>query len=1248
MQSQRSLSRRRPVLMALAGVLLAGPVLLAAAPAGAAEQVTIDVLRIVDGEYVVETVTAPRAQAAATEAALEDRADVVTASAAVEYRLDGSLDPYWEADDPQAVSRVEQVWSRTRGAGQVVAVLDTAVDAEHPDLAGAVLPGTDTTGLPADSTEWHGTGVAGVVAARADNGVGSAGMAPEAQVLPVRVCTNASCPSAAIARGVLWAADHGADVINMSLSGGWSDVTAAAVRYALDRNVPVVASAGNSGDEGNAVQYPAALDGVIGVSATSPDGTPAPWAQHGWQVDVSTVGESVLLPVPQGDYLSGSGTSFSGPAVAGAVALLRAAHPGITPADVQAALQATADSGGPWDRAWGAGRLDVPAALAATDRAGAAPTVLAGPEGLDVSWEGTPGATSYAVRVDGLVVDRVTAGVATRLTGLVDGTQVAIDVQADDGGRSPAALVTPGAVPGTPTVSSATLSGTSSNATLQIRASVAATPAPRYTLLRDGVTVGTYAFSLAPDLRTVNLGIGAMPTQETRWQLRGVDDRGRLSAQSNAVTTGTGRPAPPAAPTGLSGLSSGGRDLLSWDDQGPGYTYSVSRAGAVVATPSTAGVTLTAPPGSTRTYQVSVVDAWGQSGPAAGVTVSPEAVDVPSAPTAVTAVPGDRSTTVSWTAPAANGSPVAGYTVSASPGASRVTTTGATSVQLTDLANGTGYTITVTARNAVGTGPASTGAYVVPQGLPAVPTGLHVTANPSDLQLSWDTPDGNGSRVSSYRVTLYPGGRTMVVQTTPEAAYGYASVDRDLTWGTDYTFTVAAVNDAGTGPTSAPSAPARLSGPAPSRTVLAWQAAGGDPARLGAPLAAELCGLRDGGCLHAFEGGTLYRSPAGGTRLVRGALRDRWGAAGWENGALGYPAAEQVCGLTGGGCFQQFQGGALYVSASTPAVAVTGPVRDRWGTQGWENGALGYPAGEQTCGLRSGGCLQRFQKGTVYWSSATGARAVLDGAVRDRWGTTGWENGALGYPVSDPTCGLPASGCVQQFQGGSVYVSSASPATVVTGALRDAWGASGWERGPLGYPTAAQVCGLRDGGCFQRFQKGAVYRSNGTAARVVPDGAVRDRWGATGWENGALGYPVSDQGCGLPASGCFQQFQGGSVYVSSASPATVVTGVLRDRWGASGWERGPLGYPTAAQVCGLRAGGCFQQFQNGSVYWSPTTGAHPVDGDIRTRWGQLGWENGQLGYPVAGVVVLSNGDTSQRFQGGTLYRTASTRTVRVV
>jgi uncharacterized protein with LGFP repeats len=108
---------------------------------------------------------------------------------------------------------------------------------------------------------------------------------------------------------------------------------------------------------------------------------------------------------------------------------------------------------------------------------------------------------------------------------------------------------------------------------------------------------------------------------------------------------------------------------------------------------------------------------------------------------------------------------------------------------------------------------------------------------------------------------------------------------------------------------------------------------------------------------------------------------------------------------------------------------VRGAIRDTWARLGWESGALGYPVGGEFCGwLAGGGCGQHFQRGSIYWSPATGAHAVL-GALRDRWAALGWESGALGYPVAEESCG--GSMCTQRFQrGGLVWTPARGVAPV--------------------------------------------------------------------------------------------------------------------------------------------------------------------------------------------------------------------------
>ena len=782
-----------------------------AGPAAAEDQATIDVLKIVDGEYVVETVTVPARNAEESAEEIEAAPDVVVASPSVTYEVAGSPDPFWDPTDPQATSAVKDVWPRTRGEGQIVAVLDTAASFDHPDLEGAAVPGTDTIGGAGEP--WHGSGVAGVIAARAENGTGSAGMAPAARVMPVRVCNDAQgCPSANVAEGIFWAVDHGADVINMSLAGaGYSDVTAAAVQYALDKNIAVVASSGNDGLNGNPVMYPAANSGVIAVSSTTPAGVPSDWAVHGWQVDISTVGDSVLLTMPGGSYAAGSGTSFSGPAVAGAAALLRSAVPGITPEQVQAALQAGADSTGTWNREYGAGRLHMPSAVDAADRADGGVVVTPSPGTLDITWDAVPGAADYAVRVDGVVRATVT-GTTAQVTGLTNGNQIAVDVQPNGGQRTLPVLATVGAAaPGTPVLAGGSLRGTSSSAIVDLQASVTGASGTKLAIIRDGVGIGTINRTLTSSPQTLSIGIGPMPTVETNWQLRSVDALGRTSAASNAVTVGSGRPPAPGAVTGLAGRVDGEEVLLTWDDLGTAYSYRVTSGGDVLATPLTAGAAVPGPAiGQTLNYEVLAVDTWGQTGPATDVDVHRVAPPVMTVPPSVVgtlvvgqtvstpdAFTGADTITRTWRA-CINGTcgVVTGDTTHVI-GASEL---GRTLEVEVVARNSGGTTSAVSARSAV---IASEAAQPTPPGPPVIGT---PTAGRSSAVVRWSPPASNGgATITSYSVRIFENGS--LVRAIPQPAGATQVTVSGLTNGEPHTFAVAAANSYGTGQPSAHSDP---------------------------------------------------------------------------------------------------------------------------------------------------------------------------------------------------------------------------------------------------------------------------------------------------------------------------------------------------------------------------------------------------------------------------------------------------------
>ena len=257
------------------------------------------------------------------------------------------------------------------GTGVVVAVLDTGVDALHEALAGHVLPGRDVVDGDDDPSEakngldddgdgqidegyGHGTFVAGLVLA----------VAPNVQILPVRVLdTDGRGTVSNIAAGIEWAVNNGADVVNLSLGmDASSGILGDAVRYALTRNVVVVAATGNQGTSA-AVNFPASISGVVAVTATDPVGAPATFANSGTGTIVAAPGASVVGPIPGGQYGTWSGTSFSAALASGGAALLVQTQPAITPAQVVTRVQRTARRRARLPlrlrRRLGAGRIDL-------------------------------------------------------------------------------------------------------------------------------------------------------------------------------------------------------------------------------------------------------------------------------------------------------------------------------------------------------------------------------------------------------------------------------------------------------------------------------------------------------------------------------------------------------------------------------------------------------------------------------------------------------------------------------------------------------------------------------------------------------------------------------------------------------------------------------------------------------------------------------------------------------------------------
>ncbi len=302
-----------------------------------------------------------------------------------------------------AAAGAPTAWPVADGEGVVVAVIDSGVDADHPDLQGAVLPGRSYVDadpgaeprlLALGSDEdpvyerafgqadpvGHGTAVASLIAGRP--GGGNPGVAPEATILPVRVLDdeNRYHDSAMVGAAVRWAVDNGADVVNLSLGGHYDSAPfAEAIAYAEHHDVVVVACTGNQkqGVADEEVWFPARIDTVLAVTGTDRDGERWQTAVTGDGVDLAAPGAELTAADARGGHKTVTGTSFASAIVSGAAALVRSAHPDWSAAQVRRALVSTANPGG---EDLGAGIVDAGAAVAADV------SVTEAPESVPTVW----------------------------------------------------------------------------------------------------------------------------------------------------------------------------------------------------------------------------------------------------------------------------------------------------------------------------------------------------------------------------------------------------------------------------------------------------------------------------------------------------------------------------------------------------------------------------------------------------------------------------------------------------------------------------------------------------------------------------------------------------------------------------------------------------------------------------------------------------------------------------------------------
>lgn len=275
---------------------------------------------------------------------------------------------------------------------------------------------------------------------------------------------------------------------------------------------------------------------------------------------------------------------------------------------------------------------------------------------------------------------------------------------------------------------------------------------------------------------------------------------------------------------------------------------------------------------------------------------------------------------------------------------------------------------------------------------------------------------------------------------------------------------------------------------------------------------------------------------------------------------------------------------------------------------------------------------KQMQDGVTYWY-----HKIKGGTVPGK--TTAIEDLAekmkLGKPVTDERTCPDGVGKNRVYQDGKtiVYWTPQTPAAAVTGKNLERYAQIGYEKSVLGYPITSEVK-IRDEGTYQRFQKGNMYHTPKYGTKIIY-GSIFNKWGELKYENGPLGYPITDELVASDEKGRYNEFEHGTVYWSPKTGAFEVYGLIRDSLKDAGGTE-IVGYPITGEREVPSKTGRYNHFENGSIYWKKgAKKAHFLPKWVTDVWSQMGWEDGILGYPVNKVETI-DGIEQQGFEAGTI------------
>ncbi|PRW63015.1 hypothetical protein CEP50_12560 [Actinopolyspora mortivallis] len=344
--------------------------------------------------------------------------------------------------------------------------------------------------------------------------------------------------------------------------------------------------------------------------------------------------------------------------------------------------------------------------------------------------------------------------------------------------------------------------------------------------------------------------------------------------------------------------------------------------------------------------------------------------------------------------------------------------------------------------------------------------------------------------------------------------------------------------------------------------------------------------------------------------------------------------------------YQDYENARFYWTPEYEVTIVFGEVLDKYLNMGGHE-TLGVPSTDELT-TEDGTPYNEFVyradgvTSAIYAHSEAGTH-VLVGPMLEKWRSVGAQD-ELGYPISDTFITEDERAAFNNFQNNATifWTVETGGAHVIRDEIRDKWDRIGGAR-TVGYPTIDQRITPDGKGRYNHFENNAsIYWTEQTDAHLV-QGLIREKWAATGWERGPMGYPLTDELADKDRIGRFNVFTGvdgnpAGILWSPETGVHTVKGLIGKRYLELGGPGGVLGYPTTDERSTPDGRGRFNHFNGAggaSIYWTPSTGAHEIYGGIRDHWASMGWEKSYLGYPTTGEFDLKDGSGRRNhFEGG--------------